>query len=81
MNIEKIKQVRDEFVKRDAERAANLMRMELSGEELTLELFTTVMEERLRDLTVVVGAVCKELIGEVEEEKKDAVIQKEASSS
>lgn len=73
MNIEKIKQVRDEFVKRDAERAANLMRMELSGEELTLELFTTVMEERLRDLTVVVGAVCKELIGEVEEEKKDVI--------
>ena len=73
MNVEKIKQVRDEFVKRDAERSADLMKMSLTGQELTLELFTTVMEERLRDLTVVVGAVCKELIGEVEEEKKDVI--------
>ena len=70
MNIEKIKQVRDEFVKRDAERSADLIKMSLTGQELTLELFTTVMEERLRDLTVLVGAVCKELIGE---EKKDVI--------
>ena len=72
MNAEKIKQVRDEFMKRDAERSSELSRAMLAGEELTLELYVTVLEERLRDLTVVVGAVCKELIGE-EEEKKDVI--------
>lgn len=64
MDKEKIKRALATFLKRDEERVQEITNTTLMGQEIGPDVFLMVTEERLRDLTAVVGVIAKELICE-----------------